>query len=301
MAADSWNKEVPFAPAGFGMFKEPKVLPWNANGQPRQLACPNQAAAKHFCLGQVPVEAKYITSDETGLRGLRCMCDTAYGAQKDQTFVAFWFQGKWRSMAEILERSDDTRHGLIQVAHDPTHLDRLTLHVLTRIYAGGVTGDGAGFKSSPIRERAKIMWLHGRAIGFYSYQYPGDFAEGVGWEQEIEHAREYTYPKLNHIYVRKEYRRHGYASAMVNDFFRPKSDKRRAGKTYQLAVDTFAIESPVAENMEKALLKILTVAEKGKLLASATGRPFLPENKLKVQMPEERQQKEAPAAEVAAE
>merc|ERR1711977_541898 len=139
-------------------------------------------------------------------------CDTHYAGQQvgdlRQTYIAFRVdegQGaRWASFCDLMTR-EGRADGLHPVPHNPRSLDRATLDVLTQIVAHA---DRAGFHSSCLRARAKILWIGGKAAGFYTYQYPGDFAVDAPWKMNIEgYQVERAVPSLNHIYILRGYRR----------------------------------------------------------------------------------------------
>jgi hypothetical protein len=283
-----WNKDHPLDlfPKNYDEARHgPK---WN---RAEVLVCPR-------CGTQETCRAGAELSTSNGLVAIMCpRCDTHYAGQQvgdlRQTYIAFRVdegQGaRWASFCDLMTR-EGRADGLHPVPHNPRSLDRATLDVLTRIVAHA---DRAGFHSSCLRARAKILWIGGKAAGFYTYQYPGDFAVDAPWKMNIEgYQVERAVPSLNHIYILRGYRRQGHARRMVEDFFRVPGDASRSGSTYILREHTFAIEAPVAPNMEKLLLKHLSAAEKENLYTYSHGQlvkdPFLLHSKLKVQTPEER-------------
>ena len=117
---------------------------------------------------------------------IACMCSIG----RASPIVAVEYDGKWFSPTHFLRYNQ--RDGIIQVKDQH---ERRTFQILRYEAMREVEG----FHDQPY-EQVRIFWQNGDAVGFYTdNEYFGD--RGIG-----------------HIYVRKEYRRQGKATGMINHF-----------------------------------------------------------------------------------
>jgi len=152
--------------------------------------------------------------------------------------IAIKYRRKWRRPNEFLFY--EGREGLVKVS---SLRDRITLFVLWRL----AKKEASEFRSidTVIDNKlfhAKILWKQGEAIGYYTYT-----------------TEKNRLPTLREIFVRKEYRRRGYATQMVQDF-----------------LDTFkgpvGIESPNKHSLE--LLQKIGLVERTEKGYRSTGRVY---------------------------
>jgi len=152
--------------------------------------------------------------------------------------IAIKYRRKWRHPNEFLFYKG--REGLVKVS---SLRDRITLFVLWHL----AKKEASEFLSidTVIDNKlfhAKILWKQGETIGYYAYT-----------------TEENSLPILQQIFVRKEYRRRGYATQMVQNF-----------------LDTFkgpvGIESPNEHSLK--LLEKMGLVKRTKKAYKPTGRVY---------------------------
>jgi GNAT superfamily N-acetyltransferase len=136
--------------------------------------------------------------------------------------VAVEYKGNWYSPDYFLK--GDGRNGVYSIQNQR---DERTFEVL-RYYA---MYDEPGFCSQPYH-CVRILWVKGEAVGFYT---DNDYFGKRG---------------IGHIFVRREYRRKGYATALIRGFL----DKYPGNDVYVLEPN---------ETMYKVLEKIGLVEKQG--------------------------------------
>lgn len=150
---------------------------------------------------------------------IACTCHTG----NSLTIVAVEYKDNWYSPDYFLKNTE--RNGILPVQNQR---DERTFEVL-RYYA---MYEEAGFTFQPYNN-VRIFWVNGEAVGFYTDNfYFGD--RGIG-----------------HIFVRREYRRKGYATIMIQDFL----EKYPGEDVYILGPN---------ETMYKVLEKIRLVKKQGR-------------------------------------
>ena len=123
---------------------------------------------------------------------IACICKT----NRSLTVVAVNYQSKWYAPEFFLKINN--KSGIMPVLNE---LDKRTFHVL-RYYA---MYEETGFVDQPYSV-VRILWENGNAVGFYTdNNYFGD--HGIG-----------------HIFIRKEYRRQGKATQIINYFLKYDSE-----------------------------------------------------------------------------
>jgi len=111
-----------------------------------------------------------------------------------QKILAVFYRGKWRHPESFMEYRG--REGIIPAK---TARDRITAFFLNEEAMREVMS----FRMAVGYLNIKIMWHGGRAVGYYTYSHRFGKIEK---------------PCMQQIYVRPEYRRRGFATAMVRDF-----------------------------------------------------------------------------------
>ncbi|XP_071464756.1 protein FAM169B isoform X2 [Marmota flaviventris] len=89
--------------------------------------------------------------------------------QDTKTVVAVYLKESWWSTEDVLRTSDPTREGLVKVQ---SFGERIVLFVLNVIIFGrlerSLDDDDMFFLPHSVKERAKILWRNGAAVGFYT-------------------------------------------------------------------------------------------------------------------------------------
>ncbi|XP_054632205.1 protein FAM169B-like isoform X1 [Dunckerocampus dactyliophorus] len=88
--------------------------------------------------------------------------------------------------------------------------ERLILFLLSQV-VDGPSRTEALFSPHPRTERAKLLWVDGRAVGFYTVKHKGSLCDGRS-------SRCYLLPVLDSVLVRKSWRRRGLGLKMLADF-----------------------------------------------------------------------------------
>ncbi|KAM5175997.1 protein FAM169B-like [Callospermophilus lateralis] len=132
--------------------------------------------------------------------------------QDTKTVVAVYLKESWWSTEDVLRTSDPTREGLVKVQ---SFGERIVLFVLNVIIFGrlerSLDDDDMFFLPHSVKERAKILWRHGAAVGFYTTNVKGSLCgDGTG--------ACYLLPVFDTVFVRRKHRRQGLGTAMLQDF-----------------------------------------------------------------------------------
>ncbi|KAG3262642.1 hypothetical protein H1C71_017610, partial [Ictidomys tridecemlineatus] len=132
--------------------------------------------------------------------------------QDTKTVVAVYLKESWWSTEDVLRTSDPTREGLVKVQ---SFGERIVLFVLNVIIFGrlerSLDDDDMFFLPHSVKERAKILWRNGAAVGFYTTNVKGSLCgDGTG--------ACYLLPVLDTVFVRRKHRRQGLGTAMLQDF-----------------------------------------------------------------------------------
>uniref|UniRef100_A0A8C9WF08 Family with sequence similarity 169 member B n=1 Tax=Scleropages formosus TaxID=113540 RepID=A0A8C9WF08_SCLFO len=124
--------------------------------------------------------------------------------------------------------------------------ERVVLFLLSQIIFGILErpiNEGIYFAPHPAKEIAKILWQDGEAIGFYSVKKKGSLCDRYTSEC-------YQLPVLDTVFVRKHWRRRGFALWILGDFCSSFSKE-----------ETVGISSPISANMYQVCSKYLIVHE----------------------------------------
>ncbi len=120
-------------------------------------------------------------------------CDDGAEGVRSPHLAAVKFRGSWYPPSHFLKKSRS--HGLLEA---DTERDRVTLSMMN-LEANREESSFIGIGKSTL---AKILWLDGKARGYYTYTRMSPTNRA---------------PTLHQIFVRKEYRRLGHATQMVRD------------------------------------------------------------------------------------
>ncbi|KAM4678389.1 protein FAM169B-like [Discoglossus pictus] len=130
---------------------------------------------------------------------------------KKKTVLAVYLNGRWWPVDEVLKSSDPSKVGLKQVQ---TFRERVILFVLNCLVFGiledDASEDGVNFLAHAAEEQAKILWLEGEAVAFYTYKTRGSLCNSS--------SQCYLLPVLDTMFVRKTRRRRGLGTQMLQDF-----------------------------------------------------------------------------------
>ncbi|XP_018594857.2 protein FAM169B isoform X1 [Scleropages formosus] len=157
--------------------------------------------------------------------------------------VALYLHGKWWALNDALKTACTSRSGLITVESPG---ERVVLFLLSQIIFGILErpiNEGIYFAPHPAKEIAKILWQDGEAIGFYSVKKKGSLCDRYTSEC-------YQLPVLDTVFVRKHWRRRGFALWILGDFCSSFSKE-----------ETVGISSPISANMYQVCSKYLIVHE----------------------------------------
>ncbi|XP_068452337.1 A-kinase anchor protein 12-like isoform X2 [Clinocottus analis] len=126
------------------------------------------------------------------------------------TAAALYLLDRWWTADDILKTADPTRGGAVQVQ---TVGERIVLYILNRVVyrAREMSPDELPFLCHGERDHAKILWVDGEAVGFYSVKPSGSFLSSYA-------TRSYQLPVMDSIFVRKRQRGKGFGLQMLEDF-----------------------------------------------------------------------------------
>ncbi|MBZ3878003.1 Protein FAM169B [Sciurus carolinensis] len=139
-------------------------------------------------------------------------CDTIISSWFFSLVVAVYLKESWWSTEDVLRTSDPTREGLMKVQ---SFGERIVLFVLNVIIFGrlerSLDDDDMFFLPHSVKERAKILWRNGAAVGFYTTKVKGSSCgDGTGACSLL--------PVFDTVFVRRKHRRQGLGTAMLQDF-----------------------------------------------------------------------------------
>ncbi|KAL4623541.1 protein FAM169B isoform X1 [Arapaima gigas] len=165
------------------------------------------------------------------------------GLRDQMQVVALYLRGKWWPVNDTLKTANASRSGLITVQ---CPAERLVLFVLSQIVFGTLErplNEGTYFSPHPAKEIAKILWQDGEAVGFYTVKKKGGLCDG--------HTSQcYQLPVLDTLFVRRRWRRRGFALHILGDFCSSFSTEEAVG-----------ISCPVSASMYQVCRKYLVFHE----------------------------------------
>ncbi|XP_054633088.1 protein FAM169B-like [Dunckerocampus dactyliophorus] len=121
--------------------------------------------------------------------------------------VALYLHGRWWSVDDVTRTSCKSRVGLVPVR---SFTERLIMFLLSQV-VDGPSRTEVLFSPHPRTESAKLLWVDGRAVGFYTVKHKGSLCDGRS-------SRCYLLPVLDSVLVRKSWRRRGLGLKMLADF-----------------------------------------------------------------------------------
>ncbi|XP_053573593.1 protein FAM169B isoform X2 [Bombina bombina] len=146
---------------------------------------------------------------------------------KSESVLAIYLNEIWWPVDEILKSS--YHEGLKQVQ---TIGERLVLFVLNclvfGILEGGASEDGVNFLAHSAGELAKIFWLKGKAVAFYTYKTKGNLCNRTN-------SQCYQLTVLDTMFVRKTHRRHGLGTQMLEDYCQSFRSDAALGISYPIS------------------------------------------------------------------
>ncbi|XP_069909593.1 protein FAM169B isoform X3 [Oryctolagus cuniculus] len=143
--------------------------------------------------------------------------------QDTKTVVAVYVKESWWCTEDVLRTSDPAREGLMEVQ---AFGERIVLFILNVVIFGrserSLDDDAMFFLPHSAKERAKILWRNGAAVGFYTTKRKGSLCgDGTG--------ACYLLPVLDTVFVRRKHRRQGLGTAMLRDFCETFSEDEALG------------------------------------------------------------------------
>lgn len=147
--------------------------------------------------------------------------------------IAIHYRGKWRAPDELLHIRG--RNGILPVR---TKREFLSLYILNHRALSEVSY----FRFVSRKTHAKILWLKGKAIGYYTYS---------------SSISVFKKPCLHQIFILPEYRRRGFGQLLFQDFLNEFKDQK------------VLLEEPVSYEMISLLLKLGLCKKEGeKIIAT---------------------------------
>uniref|UniRef100_UPI00358FA990 soluble lamin-associated protein of 75 kDa isoform X2 n=1 Tax=Myxine glutinosa TaxID=7769 RepID=UPI00358FA990 len=150
----------------------------------------------------------------------------------EYTASAIYLGKKWWTVEDILRTSDDSRKGLVPVKSMGEHI---VLYVLNRIMyrTREMEPGGRPFLLHGSEDSASVMWLDGEAVGFYTVKATDTLCTGFVNQCYELHV-------LYSIYVRRAWRRRGFALRMLEDYV-DKFDDERLGIKFPLSAAMYHV------------------------------------------------------------
>ncbi|KAM8887371.1 uncharacterized protein AB9W97_013980 isoform 2-T3 [Spinachia spinachia] len=126
------------------------------------------------------------------------------------TAVALFLLDRWWTVDDILKTADPTRGGGVEVE---SLGERIVLYILNRVVyrAKEMSSEELPFLCHGEKDYAKILWINGEAVGFYSVKPAGSFCSSFS-------TRSYQLPVMDSIFIKKRLRRQGFGLQMLMDF-----------------------------------------------------------------------------------
>ncbi|KAM9311925.1 protein FAM169B-like [Gastrophryne carolinensis] len=153
---------------------------------------------------------------------------------KRDSVVAVYLNERWQGVNDVFQCSGPMQDGLGQVQ---TCRERIILFVLNCLVCGFLEGDGSEngvcFLPHAAEELAKILWHKGEAVAFYTYKSKGSLCD--------RSSQCYMLPVLDTIYVRKQWRKHGFAIAMLQDFCKTFSQELALGISLPISLGMYHV------------------------------------------------------------
>ncbi|XP_068128553.1 protein FAM169B-like isoform X2 [Hyperolius riggenbachi] len=154
--------------------------------------------------------------------------------QRRDEVLAVYLKDRWWCVVDLLHSYFPIQEGLRQVQ---TCGERIVLFVLNCLVCGFAEGGGPGnrvcFLPHSAGELAKILWHRGEAVAFYTYKIKGSLYDGS--------SQCYMLPVLDTIYVRQEWRKHGFGTAMLQDYCQTFTRESALGISFPLSADMYHV------------------------------------------------------------
>ncbi|CAL9697061.1 unnamed protein product [Knipowitschia caucasica] len=147
-----------------------------------------------------------------------------------QQVVALHLFGKWCHINDVLRSTNKSRNGLEMVK---STIERVLVLVLSQL-VDRFLEEAQLFSNHCSNEICKLLWVHGEAVGFYSFKPKGSLSDNCL-------SQCYELPVLDTIYVRPDWRRRGFALLMLGDFCETFPNEELLGVSAPLSVGMVAV------------------------------------------------------------
>ncbi|CAJ1057077.1 protein FAM169B isoform X3 [Xyrichtys novacula] len=121
--------------------------------------------------------------------------------------VAVYLHEKWWHVDDILRTSSESRRGLMLVQ---SIMERVIVFLLSQVVERTLQEEVL-FSLHPCTETCKLLWIDGRAVGFYTIKHKGSLCNS--WSSLC-----YMLPVLDTVLVRRSCRRRGFGLQMLENF-----------------------------------------------------------------------------------
>ncbi|XP_078602012.1 uncharacterized protein LOC144876512 isoform X1 [Branchiostoma floridae x Branchiostoma japonicum] len=195
--------------------------------------CSGQVAATR---ATVSVQAIFSSFSDYSVPSLYCgKCHFPWlsGERTCPMIVGLHVADEWWTVEELLTSRDSSRQGFHKVE---TLGERLVLFVLNRIVYRCCDMDSntdSPFLTHSAKETAKLLWVDGKAVGFYTVKLKGTLC----------HAflnKVYGLNLIDTIFIRKSYRNHGYGLQLLEDILESHSEGN-VGFSYPMSDSMYAV------------------------------------------------------------
>ncbi|XP_078701101.1 uncharacterized protein LOC144927522 isoform X2 [Branchiostoma floridae x Branchiostoma belcheri] len=185
------------------------------------------------CSGQVAATRATVSVQAIFNSGSDYSVPSLYCGKCHFPFVGMHVAGEWWTVEELLTSRDSSRQGFQKVE---TLGERLVLFVLNRIVYRCCDMDS--MKDSPFlthsaKETAKLLWVDGKAVGFYTVKLKGTLCPTFL-------NKVYGLDLIDTIFIRKSHRNHGYGLQLLEDILDSHSEGN-VGFSYPMSDSMYAV------------------------------------------------------------
>ncbi|XP_066558040.1 protein FAM169B [Amia ocellicauda] len=163
---------------------------------------------------------------------------------EETQLLALYLDGRWWSVADVMKTSNPSRVGLVTVQSVG---ERVVLFLLSQFIFGILERpleSELAFSLHPAGELGKITWSNGEAVGFYTVKRKGSLCDSFT-------SQSYKLPVLDTLFVRRHWRRRGFALEMLEDFCSSFGKEEALG-----------ISNPISPSMYEVCRKYLLTHQK---------------------------------------
>ncbi|XP_066273516.1 soluble lamin-associated protein of 75 kDa-like isoform X2 [Branchiostoma lanceolatum] len=162
------------------------------------------------CIGQVAATRATVSVQTIFSSGSDYSVPSLYCGKCHFPFVGMHVAGEWWTVEELLTSRDSSRQGFQKVE---TLGERLALFVLNRIVYRCCDMDSqtdSPFLTHSTKETAKLLWVDGKAVGFYTVKLKGTLCSTFL-------SKVYGLDLIDTIFIRKSHRNQGYGLQLLED------------------------------------------------------------------------------------